>query len=228
MNLITITDIKRLFLSGEIRDEVDEVALEIIVRIFIMNELKACYRTSPHKLLELGVGYALTNKYKLLNVHDIEVKDNDIFIHNIDEIDYMCKPGDVKIDRRKVFELFEKAMNKALFFKKTGCFHVASIATVYGDIVDVVEDVSRECALYKVLGSAYMKGIDFTKSVIIMSSRASSKFIENLSNLCIPITIFRGAPTFEAVNLARKSSITLIAHVREGRANVYSGSWRIV
>lgn len=237
MNIDTMTEtiskvvVKRVnLIENKIIEEIDEIANEVIVNIYTRDKLVASVATSPHMFLELGLGYALTHGL-WVNEFNIIVKDMNIVISDVEKNNVYCsdmESRDRVVDVWKIYEIFKEVMNKASLFKKTGCFHVA--AAVFLDssvVVDIVEDISRHCALYKVVGKVLRKGLDFNKIMIIMSSRAASELVESIAGLCIPIAVFRGAPTSKAIEIARKKHITLIAHVRENRMNIYSGFERI-
>ncbi|MEM1646027.1 MAG: formate dehydrogenase accessory sulfurtransferase FdhD [Ignisphaera sp.] len=229
--LIAKVNVKRISINQEhVDDFVDEVAAEIKANIYVDGELRSVLGTSPHKLLELGLGYILAHKLSIPDEHYIKVQGTDILIEKVVETGRECKLNEeeIKLSKNTIFRVLKEVMNRADLFKRTGCFHVAAITTLNGDIIDLVEDISRHCAFYKVVGSVYRKGIDFSKTLIVMSSRASSDLIEGITNICIPIAIFRGAPTLKSIELSDKHSITLIAHAREDRANIYTRPSRIL
>lgn len=227
--LLSYVNTKRIdILKNATEDTIDEVATEVYVNIYIDGILKDVLTTSPYKLLELGLGYALTHGL-YVNESNVCIADLNIVLRNVIKADRKCGGSkNIRIDVSSIFKIFGEVMGKAILFKRTGCFHIAAIATPSGEIVDHVEDVSRHCALYKVIGSAYRKGIDLSETVLIMSSRVTLDLMRSIANVCIPIAIFRGAPTLNAIEVAREASITLIAHVRGGRANVYSEVHRIL
>ncbi|MEM0489652.1 MAG: formate dehydrogenase accessory sulfurtransferase FdhD [Ignisphaera sp.] len=223
-------DVKRIDLDKNIVvDIIDEIANEVIVNIYIQGRLAVSIPTSPYMFLELGLGYALTHGLYVDETRII-VKNLDIMLNGVLKKVMICKDNKNvnKIDAQSVYRLFKEVMNKANLFKRTGCFHVAAIASLDGYILDLVEDISRHCALYKVVGKVFQRGIDFSKSIVIMSSRAASELIEGIANICIPIAVFRGAPTERAIEIAKRNGITLIAHVRENKMNVYTGFERIL
>lgn len=210
--------------AGEV---VDDVATEVEVGIYVGGVPKVFLSTSPHMFLELGLGYALANRL-LVDESCVRVEGTVVELCRAVEVARSCSftEGPV-VDVDVVFRFFDEVMGRATLFRRTGCFHVAAIAVADGGVIDVVEDVSRHCALYKVIGSAYRRGVDFRRSIIIMSSRAAEGLMKSIANVCIPIAVFRGAPTLNAIDIARKNSITLIAHVRGDRFNVYSGADRV-
>lgn len=219
--------IVQVYADRRVSEIVDDVATEVKVKIYIDDVLRAFLDTSPHMLLELGLGYALSNRLQI-DEQRILVENFDVKLYKAMEVSRSCRYHDnLVMDIDTIFYVFKNIMGRASMFKKTGCFHVVAIATIDGKVIDVVEDISRHCALYKIIGSAYRKGIDFRKSVIVLSSRATGSLMEGIANVCIPIAIFRGAPTLNAIDIARRNSITLIAHVKKDRINIYSRIERV-
>ncbi|MEM1525774.1 MAG: formate dehydrogenase accessory sulfurtransferase FdhD [Ignisphaera sp.] len=230
-SIIANVNAKRIsIVQGDIVDFIDEVATEVKVSIYIDGMLVNIFSTSPYRLLELGLGYILAHKFNILDERYIRVQGTDIYIENVTKAFNECKlkEENVKVPKDTVFQVFREILDKARLFRRTGCFHVAAIAKLSGDIIDFVEDISRLCAFYKVIGGAYRKGVDLGKTFIVMSSRASSSIVEGIANVCIPIAVFRGAPTLNAIEVSNRFSITLIAHMREGRANIYTKPERIL
>lgn len=228
---IAKVNVKRISIDqGHVDNFVDEVATEVKANIYINGKLRDVLSTSPNKFLELGLGYALAHRFTILGEYCVNVRGTDIFIENTVKTIKECKLDEenIKLSKDTVFRVFKEVIDRANLFKRTGCFHVAAIVTLSGDIIDFVEDISRHCALYKVIGSVYRKNIDFGRTFIVMSSRASSDLVEGIANACIPIAVFRGAPTLKSIEISERRSITLLAHVREGRANIYTKPNRIL
>lgn len=226
INPLAVVRVKRVNIYGDMIDIDDEVATEVGVSIYVDNKFSAFLYSSPGMLLELGLGYALSHGFDITE-HDINVSDSSILIYSNDKNRKCILPKNIKVKLSTIFNVFNEVIAKAVLFKKTGCFHVVAISTLGGEIIELVEDISRHSALYKAIGSVYRRGIDLCRVIVVMSSRANQKILLNIANLCIPIAIFRGAPTLGAIDIAKKFSITLIAHIREGRANIYSEINRI-
>jgi len=218
-----------LFRNGVFEKIVDKVAEEVEARIYIDGVEVLRIATAPHMLRELGIGYALVKGFDVSNVQTI-VEDNAILLFyaspgNTKE----CKCGDdIFINAQKVFEMFSIAEKYAEMFRQTGCFHFAALFTVEGKLIEIVEDVSRFAALLKLIGRAYSRGVNFCKTVLIMSSRAAQEMVRIVSSICIPIAVFRGAPTRKAIEIAKSCNTTLIAHVRDGRFTIYTGFHRVL
>jgi len=208
---------------------VDRVAEEVEARVYIDGVEVLRISTAPSMLRELGVGYALVKGFDISEAQVIVERGNVMLFYATLGASRECKcSDDVAVSAEKIFEMFSVAERRAELFKQTGCFHFAALFTVDGELVELVEDVSRLGALLKLIGRAYSEGVDFRKTVLVMSSRAAQEMIKTATSVCIPIVAFRGAPTGKAVEVARSCNATLIAHIRGDRYSIYSGFHRVL
>jgi FdhD protein len=113
-------------------------------------------------------------------------------------------------------------------FEKSGGLHAAALINENGIVEDVFEDIGRHNALDKLIGSRLLNGdIPLHRRTLFLSSRSSFELVEKAALAGAPILATVGAPSSLAIEAARKCGLTLIGFVREGRANVYAGDWRI-
>lgn len=218
--------IKRVFRGGRVEYFVDSIAVELKIEVYINGVREAVLETSPTMLEELGIGYAKAHGYSIDGVY---IDGNRISIRaNLDSTGSRRLVDDVRITAEGIFRAVGNTFSMAKLFRETGCFHVAALATVNGDVVEFVEDISRHCALYKLMGSITKKSTDTYNKVVVMSSRAASHLIESIAVLGIPIAVFRGAPTSRAIEKAKELNITLVAHIREDKFNVYTYNHRLL
>jgi len=120
----------------------------------------------------------------------------------------------------------EDCRRRGTIFRETGGTHAAALGNRSG-IVGFFEDVSRTCALEKVLGDALLRGIAGDETFVFLSSRVSSRMILKVARCGIPIVGAVSAPTADAVCLAETLRICLCGFVRDSRLNVYSHRWRV-
>jgi FdhD protein len=77
------------------------------------------------------------------------------------------------------------------------------------------------------LGRALQGGIDLSRTGMITSGRISSEIGHKGRRACIPILVSLGAPTHQAVLLARDMNLTLIGFARQNRFSIFSCPERV-
>ena len=113
-------------------------------------------------------------------------------------------------------------------FRTTGGFHAAALFDPWGEILAVREDVGRHNALDKVIGRALAEDwLPLSRYGVLVSGRASYELVQKSLAAGLPWLCAVSAPSSLAVATAREHGMTLVAFLREGRFNVYSGLDRL-
>lgn len=113
-------------------------------------------------------------------------------------------------------------------FSKTGGLHAGGLFDVSGSALAIREDVGRHNAVDKLVGWAAMqRRLPLAGSLLVISGRVSYEIVQKSAVAGIPVLVAVSAPTSLAVATAQALDMTLAGFVREGRANVYSGAWRV-
>jgi len=124
-------------------------------------------------------------------------------------------------------------------FARTGGVHAAAALSLEGELLAAFEDVGRHNAVDKVVGALLLGnrvGTPFSsppvedarRAVLLMvSGRASFEIIQKAAVARIPLVASVSAASSLAVDLARRTGVTLATFVRDGHFNLFSHPERI-
>ena len=114
-------------------------------------------------------------------------------------------------------------------FSKTGGIHASALFDVTGKPLVIREDVGRHSALDKVIGYSFKNSIfDTANQFIACSGRLSFELVQKSIMANIGLLMGVGAPTSLAIDLAKRSHMTLIGFVKSDSFNIYCGENRIL
>jgi FdhD protein len=131
------------------------------------------------------------------------------------------------VDHKKLEEFVEIFQTASSEHKETRGVHSGALADGK-DILIFRDDIGRHNAIDKVIGEALCQGLEFENKIILTSGRVSSEILSKLLRCRIPIIVAAGAPTNEAVKLARDINLTIVGFAREDMMYIFSGEARIV
>lgn len=114
-----------------------------------------------------------------------------------------------------------KAILNSELHRTTGGIHVVALLDKE-EVLAISEDIGRHNALDRVIGYGLRKGLDFSRTYVIVSGRISSEMVRKCLIANIPIIVSRGATTTLAVEIAEKTGITVVGFARGGKMNIYS------
>lgn len=133
--------------------------------------------------------------------------------------------SDLTITAQMVRDRTKEGMESDLHFR-TGGIHVV-ILSDKEKILARAEDIGRHNAMDRVIGFGLRNGIDFSKTFTICSGRISSEMARKCLTANIPIMISRGATTTLAIDIAKKTGLTVVAFARSQRMMIYTNPERI-
>jgi len=110
----------------------------------------------------------------------------------------------------------------------TGGVHTVALSVEGEDPELIRDDVGRHNAADKVVGRALAQGVNLARTVMITSGRISSEIVHKGRRAGIPVLVSLGAPTHQAVLLAREMNLTLIGFARQNRFSSFSAADRIL
>ncbi len=105
--------------------------------------------------------------------------------------------------------------------------HSAALADTE-NILIFRDDIGRHNAFDKVVGAALLSGISLEDKALFSSGRISSEIFSKALRCRIPVLVAAGAPTNQAVKLARQVNMALAGRTRGNRTIIYSAEERII
>jgi FdhD protein len=135
-------------------------------------------------------------------------------------------PGRFHLTQAEVLAAMAALPGKQGLHDVTRAVHCAAFWSK-GGIIAAKEDVGRHNALDKLVGGMVRAGVNPSQGAVLVTSRVSIDLVQKVAMLGASAMIAASAPTSEAVTLADRSGITLIALVRTDRFEVFSHSDRV-
>ncbi|WP_342645309.1 formate dehydrogenase accessory sulfurtransferase FdhD [Mucilaginibacter sp. CSA2-8R] len=142
--------------------------------------------------------------------------------------EFACQQETWQIDHELLYRLPQVLQDHQAVFADTGGLHASALFNLDGELLMLREDVGRHNALDKLIGSALKANLlPLSKSVLLLSGRASFELIQKAASAGITLVAAVGAPSSLAVELAQEFNMTLIGFLRNQRFNIYSAPQRI-
>ena len=152
---------------------------------------------------------------------------------SMDSLEIICKTkinvNSPKVKSSLITKIPSLLMQNQSEFSKTGGIHASALFDVNGKALVIREDVGRHNALDKVIGHSFKNSIFDTKNQFIAcSGRLSFELVQKSLMANIGLLMGVGAPTSLAIDLAKRSDMTLIGFVKSDSFNIYCGEKRIL
>lgn len=114
-----------------------------------------------------------------------------------------------------------------LIFGHTGGTHAAAIFDARGALLATAEDLGRHNALDKAIGHCLLHGRPTAASCAVLSGRISLEMILKAARAGIEVMAAVSAPSSLAIEVARRSNITLCGFVRGHRLTAFTHPQRL-
>jgi len=121
----------------------------------------------------------------------------------------------------------ERLQEAQQHFRPTGGTHAAGLFDERGELLSVAEDVGRHNALDKAIGRLLLADRLSEARFAVLSGRCSFEMVQKAARAGIPVVASVSAPTELAVDLARRTGVTLVGFVRRETLTVYVDQGRI-
>ena len=212
----------------------DLVVREVEVRIKVDGKIHTQLFCLPSRFEELAIGYLNSEGLDPSHISNIEVEEVNPEIYEIQvksEKRVYRNPSkvasEIKIKKEEVRELVKKLEKGSILYKATGGTHVVASFDQKREAF-FIEDISRHCAIDKLIGTCIKHGIEISESVLVTSCRHTHSTIKKVIFAGFPVVISVSGPTELAIRDAAEFGITLIGFARDNRFNVYTNDWRIL
>ena len=129
-----------------------------------------------------------------------------------------------RVDPRIVLAALAGLKDRQPIFAKTGGCHAASLVAFDGTVRGTHEDVGRHNAVDKVIGAQVLAGTAASPAhVLAVSGRSSFEIVQKAFRARIPVVAAVSAPSSLAIELARRTGVTLCGFVRGRAMTIYAG-----
>jgi len=140
-------------------------------------------------------------------------------------------PGGAAFRERAIYDAVAALAGEPSLYRLTGGVHSAALARADGSLALRFEDLSRHCAVDKVIGQALAEkriGQVQSDGFLVSSGRIGADIVARAARARLPLIASVSAPTDRAVALAQAWGLTLCGFVRGRRMNVYTHPARLV
>ncbi len=126
-----------------------------------------------------------------------------------------------------IYDLVRELADAATLYRDTGGMHAAGLGRE-GKLLVAREDVGRHNAVDKVLGRAWLDGIDTRDCTLVATGRISYEMAVKSAKARVPVVASRSAVTDLAAELGERLGIALVGYARGGKLTVYTHPERVL
>jgi FdhD protein len=225
------------------------VAVESTIELFINKIPIASILSTPEMLKELAVGYLICEGLVKNpdSIRNIKIDENRIYA-GIEQSEHLelwrelRSSGCVGVrweDNEKIsidsdIKFSADSIEKSLVFLESGIYrethgtHAACLINVMGECVAKAIDVGRHNAFDKVVGYAYLNGIDVREHFIVSTGRQSAGMVLKAARAGIPLVATKTAPLNSGIDAAQRCGVCLVCFVSKDRMWVFSHPERLL
>lgn len=112
-------------------------------------------------------------------------------------------------------------------YRTTRGTHAACLINTRGDCVIKAIDVGRHNAFDKVVGCAYLAGIEMGRHFLASTGRQSAGMVLKAARAGIPLVATKTAPLNTGIEAAQRTGVSLVCFVSQHRISVFTHPERI-
>ncbi len=149
------------------------------------------------------------------------------FERNLETISATRVTAKLAVSAEQILRLMEELHKRSTLYHLTRGCHNAALATPQS-IVVFHEDIGRHNAIDMICGQCLLDKIPTQDKLIVATGRIASEILLKAIRLGVPVVASGAAATRLSIDLARKTNMTVIGKVEDGRMVVYHSGGRIV
>lgn len=225
------------------------VAVEGTIELFVNKTPIASILATPEMLKELAIGYLICEGLvkNVDNITNFKIDEKRIYVA-VEETEHLelwrelrssgCVG--VKWEENESISITSSTrfgvgpICKSLGFleseiyRETHGTHAACLMNTKGDCVTKAIDVGRHNAFDKVVGYAYLNGIDVSEHFIFSSGRQSAGMVLKAARAGIPLVATKTAPLNSGIDAAQRTGVCLVCFVSKSKLTVFSHHERLL
>lgn len=210
---------ERELMIGYLLDEGIVEALSHITEMEVTDE-RVCVRTDPNVRIHLD-----GNSYPRIVPATCSSSGNlDALLETIREPANELK---YRVEGRALLAMVEELNRMGTVHALTGALHSAALFDSNG-LLTCAEDVGRHNAVDKAIGKGAIKGVEFSRTVLVTSGRQPADVVLKASRMNIPISVSMRGPISSGIIAAKKTGMTLIGFARGQRMNIYTFPEKVI
>jgi FdhD protein len=148
------------------------------------------------------------------------------FEQNMETVGATRVTARLTISPQQILELAAELQKRSTLYHRTRGCHNASLCTPK-EMLIFREDIGRHNAIDMICGQCLLDGIPTQDKLIVTTGRVASEILLKALRLGVPMLVSGSAATRLSIDLARKTNISLVGLVWEGRMVVYNDGGRI-
>jgi FdhD protein len=227
---------RKIYSDGRAEDTEVLLARECPVKLFLNGKIFTTLFASPLELKELAVGHLITEgAVNFKEIREIDLKEDEIHILTQKESQLsQRKESDeqVFVDSDTVFDpeaLFAGTNHlESDTYRLTRGTHLAALIDRKGKLVVRIVDVGRHNAVDKVVGAAFLRGLEISQLYMLSTGRQPAYMVTKAARAGIPLIATKAMPFDSGVEAAKKANVCLVGQLRKESMLVFANQWRVV
>ncbi len=226
---------RKIYSDGRAEDTEVLLAKECPVKLFLDGKYFTTLFASPLELKELAVGHLITEgAVNFREIIEIEVKDDEIHVLTQNENQPSQGKGSdaqVFVDSDTIFDpeaLFAGTNHlESEIYRLTRGTHLAALIDGKGKLAVQIVDVGRHNAVDKVVGAAFLQGLDISQLYMLSTGRQPAYMVTKAARAGIPLIATKAMPFDSGVEAAKKTNVCLVGQLRKEAMLIFANEWRV-